>query len=306
MYSYKYFIFQNHIYNKLNLSYNFVDLSVLEYQNKYFFNNFMKLLPNLVYTSIYSYKKLTSKYFIFLHIFDKLNNIKKRQKNIAYTLNKFSISFCFDLNFVNLYLDLKFLKRKNLNIKYFYFSTLVQYLGNGIVHNTSIKFAFYKKLFKVLNGLLWFLFTFFNMKNLVYFTLKVLFLDLVFRNNFMYDKLSLFFYEVKDINILTSSLISNYIIRNLRIGHTLNRIIYPLMRHLAESQYIFYNGWKIGCFGRFQRRGRARKVWYGKIGVPLNTLTANIDYAKSIVRLRNGLCCIKVFITKTAVYHYYL
>jgi ribosomal protein S3 len=76
------------------------------------------------------------------------------------------------------------------------------------------------------------------------------------------------------------------------------------MRHLQESQYILYNGWKIGCFGRFKRTGRARKMWYGKIGVPLNTLTANIDYAKSIVRLRNGLCCIKVFITRTSVYSY--
>lgn len=302
---FNYFFSHYSICKKLNLSYNFVDLSVIDSQNKYFFNNLNKLLPNLVYTSFYFYKNLTNKYFIYLSIFNKLNNIKKRCKNLC-KINKSDNLICFNVNFINLYLSLKFFKKKSLNISYYYYFHLVQYLGNGLVNNTSIKFLFYRKLFKVVNGLLWFLFTFFNMKNLVYFTLKVLFLDLIFRNNFMYDKLSLFFYEVKDINILTSSLISNYIIRNLRIGHTLNRIIYPLMRHLSESQYIFYNGWKIGCFGRFQRRGRARKVWYGKIGVPLNTLIANIDYAKSIVRLRNGLCCIKVFITKTAVYHYYL
>lgn len=59
---------------------------------------------------------------------------------------------------------------------------------------------------------------------------------------YLYHKLNLYFYEIKDINFLTSSLISNYIIRNLKIGHTLNKIIFPLMRHLSYSHYKIYNG----------------------------------------------------------------
>ena len=76
------------------------------------------------------------------------------------------------------------------------------------------------------------------------------------------------------------------------------------MRHLSIARFKLYNGWKIGCFGRFKRKGRASKIWYGKTRVPLNTLSANIDYHQSIIRMRNGICCIKVFIAKTYRFKY--
>jgi len=55
-------------------------------------------------------------------------------------------------------------------------------------------------------------------------------------------KLNLYFYETKEVNYLTATLLSDYIVRNLKIGHTLNKIIYPLMRHLSFSQYKIYHG----------------------------------------------------------------
>mgnify|MGYP003385292595 CR=1 FL=1 len=119
-------------------------------------------------------------------------------------------------------------------------------------------------------------------------------------------KICLYFFEIKNVNFLTAALLSNYIIRNLQIGHSLNKIIYPLMRHLSTTQYRLYHGWKIGCFGRFKRKGRASKIWYGKINVPLNNISTNIDYHQHIVRLRNGICNIKVFIARTHNYYYKL
>ena len=123
------------------------------------------------------------------------------------------------------------------------------------------------------------------------------------REKFLSNKINLYFFETKNVEYLTAPLLSNYIIRNIQIGHTLNRIIYPLMRNLSQLK-MYFNGWKIGCNGRFKRRGRAQRVWYGRTSVPLNTLTANIDYSEHIIRLRNGICCVKVFLTKKNKYVY--
>ena len=150
----------------------------------------------------------------------------------------------------------------------------------------------------------WFYYYFCFTKNTIYTHIKFSFFYLIFKHSFLRHTINLYFYEIKNINFLTSALISNYITRNLQIGHTLNKIIFPLMRHLSISHYKLYNGWKIGCFGRFKRKGRASKIWYGKIGVPLNKISANIDYNHEIVRLRNGICSIKIFIAKTYIYTY--
>jgi ribosomal protein S3 len=141
-------------------------------------------------------------------------------------------------------------------------------------------------------------------KNMIISCVKFVFFEVIVKDYFIHKNINLYFYETQNINFLTSTLLSSYIVRNLKINHTLNRIIYPLMRHLSYSQYILYQGWKIGCFGRFQRRGRASKIWYGKIRVPLNTISANIDFHSRTIRLRNGICNIKVYIARKYIFVY--
>lgn len=51
---------------------------------------------------------------------------------------------------------------------------------------------------------------------------------------------------------LTAPLVNEYIIRNLLIGHSLNRIIYPLINQAYKPfRGNIFCGIKIGCFGRF-------------------------------------------------------
>jgi ribosomal protein S3 len=75
---------------------------------------------------------------------------------------------------------------------------------------------------------------------------------------------------------------------------------------LNKIKKILYIGWKIGCFGRFKRQGRAKKVWYnfGSRGVPLSTYIAEVDYTQSHVKLKNGICCIKIFLVHKFKFEY--
>ena len=113
---------------------------------------------------------------------------------------------------------------------------------------------------------------------------------------------SLYIYFLKG-HYLTSTLISDYISRNLKAGHSLNKVLAVLMRHLSENLDI-YLGWKIGGFGRFQRRGRARKQWFCKGQIPFSMVTSNLDYDSRAIQLRNGICNVKVFLVKRKKFYY--
>ena len=65
-------------------------------------------------------------------------------------------------------------------------------------------------------------------------------INFIFRNYDLRNKISLLFYEPSDLKFLTSAIISNYIIRNLKVGNTLIKIISPLLAHLEKSRFVYH------------------------------------------------------------------
>jgi len=61
-------------------------------------------------------------------------------------------------------------------------------------------------------------------------------------------------------------------------------------------------GFKIFFRGRFSRKQRASSIWFAQGNVPLNTLSATIDYGFSTIPLRNSLISVKVWLYKTDLY----
>lgn len=265
-------------------------------------------LTNLIYVLLYFNKtQFAYKIVKLLNYFNKLMlYFFNRPINIE---NK--VNIVVNDNLFNFFLLNKKFKYKFSNTtfvyfmfkKYYYTKNITQFLQQ-LFFNSYFNINLNSKIFSISYNLHWFNFYSISSKNFLLFIIKNLFFSFVLREKFLSDKINLYFFETKNVEYLTAPLLSNYIIRNIQIGHTLNRIIYPLMRNLSQLK-MYFNGWKIGCNGRFKRRGRAQRVWYGRTSVPLNTLIANIDYSEHIIRLRNGICCVKVFLNKKSKYVYF-
>jgi ribosomal protein S3 len=53
-------------------------------------------------------------------------------------------------------------------------------------------------------------------------------------------------------------------------------------------------GYKLHCCGRFSRKQIASSLWFNFGNVPLNTISAKIDYGFNTIPLHNSLVSIKV------------
>lgn len=69
------------------------------------------------------------------------------------------------------------------------------------------------------------------------------------------------------------------------------------MKYRKPSHASFL-GFKIKCSGRFSRKQRASAYWFLLGSVPLNTVTAHIDYGTYTVFLANSAITIKVWFIK--------
>jgi ribosomal protein S3 len=58
-------------------------------------------------------------------------------------------------------------------------------------------------------------------------------------------------------------------------------------------------GYKLHCCGRFSRKQIASSLWFNFGNVPLNTISAKIDYGFNTIPLHNSLVSIKVWIYKS-------
>ena len=57
-------------------------------------------------------------------------------------------------------------------------------------------------------------------------------------------------------------------------------------------------GFKFHCSGRFSRKQRASSLWFREKKIPLNTMTANIEYGFHTVPIRNSAVSIKIWLYK--------
>ena len=328
------------IYNKKKLDNFTTSLFNLKYKNVLNLFNYYYSLNNINNTNLIKFNKVITRnslkrnYFLnFYNLFSSntisITNLVKKKKKLR---KKFLFNYNLDLYYFIGYSNYKSFLQNNyrsvgLNIRKD-INNLESVIGNyyyslSKVNNNNIllslkqvnlnKFKYKHNIYNTFNNkkLDVIISRFKNYNFLTTLLLKYIFLTYknffynfsgLLKFNYLYN-CHLYLYLLKG-NQLTSKLITNYVSRNLKIGHSLNRIIYPLIRFLSDSSKSLYLGWKIGGSGRFQRRGRARKQWFIKGKVPLSTLISNVDYDSQPVRLRNGVCNIKVFIIRKKNFHY--
>ena len=74
------------------------------------------------------------------------------------------------------------------------------------------------------------------------------------------------------------------------------------LRKVEGGRFGYLIGFKIHCLGRFSRKQRASSVWFRETKVPLNTLSATIDYDAFTLPIRNSAATVKVWLYRDANY----
>lgn len=288
--------FKNLKNNKSNNDFKFNKIFILFKSNIYLFSNFYKLVD-------FIYKR--NKIKINKKIYKKGNKLinNKIKKKEVYYINIFNI-------YEYLYKKYKFFD----NVYYLYF-----FNNNNINENKTFDmYILFLKLKSFSNN------SNFN-KILLLKNEKKIYIINKLNNNKNYLESKEFILNFKNLTSI------NYLFNNILFNLNLNKyknydfyiylrkknIYYSLLNNLLFFKFLpykfnkfknIYSGWKFGYFGRFQRHGRARRKWFSKPHgkLPLSSTIFYIDYNYNIVPLRNGLCCIKIYVIRERILRYIL
>lgn len=101
-----------------------------------------------------------------------------------------------------------------------------------------------------------------------------------------------------DNNAITASFLSRYLSRKLEMRFRVNELLGPIGKdlRLLIKNTPFLRGYKIQFVGRLTRRDRVRTSWSVGGSIPLSTVTAQIEHSFSLGILRNGICCLRVWL----------
>lgn len=143
-------------------------------------------------------------------------------------------------------------------------------------------------------------------------SLLTIFLNKILAKN---NNIEINFKFYKELNEISPQIISFFIRQKLMQRHNLFNVLKDLNKFIQNIMYtkpknfITFNpyvknriiGYKIACSGRFSRKQRASYEWKSaNLGrVSLSTLNSFIDYSFNDVRLKYGLCGVKVWLTYT-------
>lgn len=108
-----------------------------------------------------------------------------------------------------------------------------------------------------------------------------------------------FFFNIYNLNFssITPSTITKYMAEMLKKKHTINWIIRPIIKDLMlKLKQKYFVGFKIVCSGRFSRKQIATHTWIRNGSVKLNEISSLIKYSETCVRLKYGVCGLKVWI----------
>lgn len=218
---------------------------------------------------------------LFLHKQNILNKIKNRYNNSLIKNKKllylFNLCFCYIYNRqILVYIYENGSKEFNIYLKsYFKPYSLFRFEHNYDFHG-YIEFIF--------NNL------YINLNNLIF-----------WKNNFILN----FKYLLHSNKYLNRFLKYNYWTYNMNwlFGHLhINKLKVRLGRK-PTPKYLL--GFKFHCLGRFTRRQRAISRWIYAHRLPLNTLSAFIDYGFYTIPLRNSAIAVKVWLYKHKNYNEY-
>lgn len=246
-----------------------------------FWNSNWVLLNNFNYINLFKKDYLL---FQFLNWFIKKSKLAKYNIIISH----YKIYRLQDKVFINFYYYNAGLEEKTYHFQVLFFKNILLKRNNlnkkiDIMSSIKIK-GLYKYIIKILiSNLYWYLLN----KSLSFYLKK-----LNITNHFYYFNI----YSLNFLNI-TTEIISSYIALKLQSRNSLDWILQPILKDLSKKikQGVFL-GYKIVCSGRFTRKQIATYIWMKKGAVPLNSLSNIIKYSESKVRLKYGLCGIKVWL----------
>ena len=92
---------------------------------------------------------------------------------------------------------------------------------------------------------------------------------------------------------LNSSIILAEVLSAFKQVMSFKKILNRLKRYILENIKDL-GGFKIVIKGRYSRRTKASIFKYQIKGMPANTLNARIDYSSGFVKLKYGLCGVKI------------
>ncbi len=113
------------------------------------------------------------------------------------------------------------------------------------------------------------------------------------------DSINTFHLNIYSLDFLNISVnaISTYLSLKLQKRYSLDWVLKPILKDLnVKIKRKNFIGYKIVCSGRFTRKQIATYMWMKGGSLKLNTLSNLIKYSEVRVRLKYGLCGIKIWI----------
>lgn len=107
------------------------------------------------------------------------------------------------------------------------------------------------------------------------------------------------FFNVYNLDFLniTVNAITDYISLKLQKRYSLNWVLRPILKDLnMKIKQKSFLGYKIVCSGRFTRKQIATYMWMRNGSLNLNSISNLIKYSEARIRLKYGLCGVKIWI----------
>jgi len=216
--------------------------------------------------------------------YDKKSKLKKK--------NNFSMQYNFNLKFLKsnkkkilkkFYNKLRIFKSNYIKLNRFLLYIMCVTAQHTIENN---KLKLYLNRFKI-----WFF-----VSRILFENIKTIILK---SQNNKYNNIQLNYFGLTN-KTQTANMLATYITKKLYQKYTIFETIKPLTIDLSKNFAIA--GFKISCAGRLTKKQRASLFVQQDKRVPANTIDCFIDYATSIVRLRHGVCGLKIWITRKKTY----
>jgi len=124
-------------------------------------------------------------------------------------------------------------------------------------------------------------------------------------SSYLKEEIKVLFYGIRNIDI-DAYYVAKYLCTKLKQGYSLNELLREVEWGLKNFKFL--KGFKISCYGRFDRKTRAHK--YKKVygSVPFSSISKNIDYGREEVILKFGLYSVNVWLhfekEKSSTYSY--
>ena len=125
------------------------------------------------------------------------------------------------------------------------------------------------------------------------------FISLKFLSLIKNQSMNFFFFNIYALNLFSVSVeaITSHISLRLQKKFSLNWVLLPVLKDLSyKVKSNVFLGYKLVCSGRFTRKQIATYTWVKKGSIKFNSVSNLIKYSEARVRLKYGLCGIKLWI----------